>query len=169
MLTDKLTAMEKHNSLFEQAIRRMPVSICAVFRDGDGAAPVSFNQEGEKIETPDIAKVSTTFPKTIAVSRNRVLFAGRKNRNPAREMRVAVLFSGGPAAGGHNVLAGLEAVLGGANTLMGVRAGPKGLLKGDLFEIGEREVEGILNTGGFDFLGSDRTKIKTDEQFQAVR
>jgi pyrophosphate--fructose-6-phosphate 1-phosphotransferase len=83
--------------------------------------------------------------------------------------RVAVLFSGGPAAGGHNVVCGLKRVLGAGNTLFGVKAGPKGLLKGSLFEITDANVDFILNTGGFDFLGSDRTKIKSDEQFAQVR
>jgi len=50
-----------------------------------------------------------------------------------------------------------------------VKAGPKGLLEGDLFEIADDAVQRITNTGGFDFLGSDRTKIKTPEQFEAVK
>ena len=83
--------------------------------------------------------------------------------------RVAVLFSGGPAAGGHNVLAGLKAVLGKDNTLLGIRKGPKGLINGDVFEIDCRQLEDIVNTGGFDFLGTDRTKIKTPQQFEKVK
>ncbi|MEK7299400.1 MAG: diphosphate--fructose-6-phosphate 1-phosphotransferase, partial [Candidatus Margulisiibacteriota bacterium] len=81
--------------------------------------------------------------------------------------RVAVLFSGGPAAGGHNVLCGMLAALGVRNTLLGVYQGPKGLIKGDLFEIAA--LDEIQNMGGFNYLGSDRTKIKTDEQFDQVR
>ena len=82
---------------------------------------------------------------------------------------MAVLFSGGPAAGGHNVLAGLSAVLGDDNTLLGIRKGPGGLVKGDLFEISKESVNSIVNMGGFDFLGTDRTKIKTAEQFEKVK
>ena len=52
---------------------------------------------------------------------------------------------------------------------MCIRDSPKGLLKGTLFEITDAHVDFILNTGGFDFLGSDRTKIKSDEQFAQVR
>jgi pyrophosphate--fructose-6-phosphate 1-phosphotransferase len=62
---------------------------------------------------------------------------------------------------------GLKDILGDHNRLYGVTAGPKGLLAGDLFEI--TDVSGIRNTGGFDFLGSDRTKITTSEQFEKVR
>ncbi len=82
---------------------------------------------------------------------------------------MAVLFSGGPAAGGHNVIVGLIKVLGKDNKLFGVQGGPKGLIDGKLFEIKEEDILQVINTGGFDFLGSDRTKIKTDEQFAAVK
>ena len=82
---------------------------------------------------------------------------------------MAVLFSGGPAAGGHNVLAGLKAVLGKDNSLLGIRKGPKGLILGDVFEVACRQLEDVVNTGGFDFLGTDRTKIKTPQQFEKVK
>ena len=49
-----------------------------------------------------------------------------------------------------------------------MKAGPQGLIQGDLFPISEEDTDRILNTGGFDFLGSDRTKIKTEAQFRAV-
>ena len=67
------------------------------------------------------------------------------------------------------MVAGLKKILGADNTLLGVKAGPKGLIEGKLFEITDQAVIGIINTGGFDFLGSDRTKIKTDAQFDAIR
>jgi diphosphate-dependent phosphofructokinase len=89
-----------------------------------------------------------------------------KKHMSAKPKRVAVLFSGGPAAGGHNVLVGLQQILG-KSTLLGVRGGPKGLLAGELFEI--HDTKHLLNTGGFDFLGTDRTKIRTQEQLQQVK
>ncbi len=93
----------------------------------------------------------------------------KPSQTAARDKRIAVLFSGGPAPGGHNVVAGLKRILGEQNLLFGVKAGPKGLLQGSLFEVTEKNVSVIMNTGGFDFLGSDRTKIKTDEQFFQVK
>ena len=83
-----------------------------------------------------------------------------------KPLRVAVLFSGGPAAGGHNVLVGLKHVLQAPHQLLGVKQGPKGLLEGDLFEI--NNCDEINFTGGFDYLGTDRTKISTPEQFAKV-
>ena len=83
--------------------------------------------------------------------------------------RVAVLFSGGPAAGGHNVVAGLKHILGPENILMGIKAGPKGLLKGNLFEITDDHIQQIINTGGFNFMGTDRSKIEKPEDIDKVK
>ena len=168
-ITSLLTKMESHNSIFEDSIRSLDIPICAVFKNGSAIVPITFDESAESISTKDTAKVNEQFPKTSSASKNRVLFGIGKNPSPLKGKRVAVLFSGGPAAGGHNVVAGLKKVLGKENTLLGVKAGPKGLIEGKLFEITDEAIARILNTGGFDFLGSDRTKIKTDEQFAAVK
>lgn len=161
--------MEKHHSIFEDAIRSLEIPTCAVFGDASNPKPVDFTQAADTISTKDSAKVAESFPNTSKQSGNRVLSASGSNASPLKGKRVAVLFSGGPAAGGHNVVYGLKKILGSDNTLLGVKAGPKGLLEGTLFEITDAAVAEIRNTGGFDFLGSDRTKIKTDEQFAKVK
>ena len=53
--------------------------------------------------------------------------------------------------------------------LLGVKAGPKGLMKGDMFEITDEHVSQIMNTGGFDFLGTDRTKIERVDDIERVK
>ncbi len=164
-----ITQTEKHRSIFEECIRKLAVPVCAAFKDGDGLAPVDFQAGAEAISTKDTPAVNAKFPKTSGASGNKILVGQGRRSAPVQGKRVAVLFSGGPAAGGHNVIAGLQAALGKGNALFGVRAGPKGLIEGKLFEITAEAVAGILNTGGFDFLGSDRTKIKKDEQFAAVK
>lgn len=164
-----LTSAEKHHSLFEECIRKLDVPVCAAFKSGSAIAPVAFEAGTDLVSTKDTLQVNKRFPLTSAASGNKVLLGTGKNPSPLQGKRVAVLFSGGPAAGGHNVIAGLKKVLGKDNRLLGVRAGPKGLIEGKLFEIDDQGVAGILNTGGFDFLGSDRTKIKKDEQFAAVK
>jgi diphosphate-dependent phosphofructokinase len=164
-----ITQTEKHRSIFEECIRKLDVPVCAAFKDGAGIAPVAFEGGAEIVSTRDTPAVDKAFPRTSAASGGKVLYGTGRNPAPARGKKVAVLFSGGPAAGGHNVIAGIKAVLGKENRLFGVRAGPKGLIEGRLFEITEPSVAQILNTGGFDFLGSDRTKIKKDEQFAAVK
>ncbi|HOV86146.1 MAG TPA: diphosphate--fructose-6-phosphate 1-phosphotransferase [Syntrophobacteraceae bacterium] len=170
-LADSFVGTEKRRSLFEQAVRTLPISVCSTFFDKDGKiAPATFRETETVLENADQGRITAAFPRTVAKNRFVVLegvpslsgvsISGR---------RVGVLFSGGPAPGGHNVLAGLKAVLGKGNTLLGIRGGPKGLLNGRVVEVTSRDVRDILNTGGFNFLGTDRTKIKSPQQFEQVR
>jgi len=168
-LQEKLIAMEDHRSLFEQEIRKLKVSVCKVFLKNGKIVPAVFAKGKDVIGTSDAAAVNAQFPKTVAQTENKILKATGNLDKKVTGKRVAVLFSGGPAAGGHNVVVGLKKILGEGNVLLGVKNGPKGLLEGTLFEITDDMVKEIVNTGGFDFLGSDRTKIKSPEQFDAVK
>ncbi|MCX7821145.1 MAG: diphosphate--fructose-6-phosphate 1-phosphotransferase [Brevinematales bacterium] len=168
MLENLLISMENHNSLFENEIRKLNVPVCDIFVKDGKIVPAKFEKTDKKIGTSDVAEVNKEFPKTVKETENKILKGISGSVNVSGK-RVAVLFSGGPAAGGHNVIIGLKKVLGDGNILFGVKNGPKGLLEGTLFEIKEEDVKRILNTGGFDFLGSDRTKIKSEEQYEAVR
>ncbi|MFC1517237.1 diphosphate--fructose-6-phosphate 1-phosphotransferase [Candidatus Margulisiibacteriota bacterium] len=165
-----LDKMEKGNSIFEKEVRDLKTPACKLFIKAGKIAPVTFKPQAKAISTKDSAKVAKTFAQTVKASGNKILIGSKSTSAKAvTGKRIAVLFSGGPAAGGHNVVAGIFDVLGSKNTLLGVKAGPKGLLQGDLFKITAADVKRIKNTGGFDFLGSDRTKIKKEEQFKAVK
>jgi pyrophosphate--fructose-6-phosphate 1-phosphotransferase len=86
-----------------------------------------------------------------------------------RKRTVGVILSGGPAPGGHNVIAGLFDALKAANAasrLVGFKAGPGGLVDDKAVEIDAALVDRYRNTGGFDIIGSGRTKIETPEQFE---
>ena len=168
-LVEQLIQSEAHKSIFESAVRQLPLPVCAAFGSSSSPQPVAFSDTGRVLSTKDSEGVRAQFPQSVAASGNAVLASAGASGAKVQGKRVAVLFSGGPAAGGHNVVCGLKRVLGPGNTLFGVKAGPKGLLKGSLFEITDANVDFILNTGGFDFLGSDRTKIKSAEQFAQVR
>jgi pyrophosphate--fructose-6-phosphate 1-phosphotransferase len=168
-LAEQLQEMEAHKSIFESALRQLPLPVCAVFGSAANPQAVSFASSGRQLSTHDSASVTASFPQSVAASGNVVLATAGSNTRPAQGKRVAVLFSGGPAAGGHNVVCGLKRILGQGNTLLGVKPGPKGLLKGNLFEITDADIADHMNTGGFDFLGTDRTKIKTDAQFEQVK
>ena len=168
-LVEQLVQTEAHRSIFESAVRQLPLPVCAAFGSPGNPRPVGFSNTSRVLATRDSDGVRAQFPHSVTASGNVVLTSSGASSAAAQGKRVAVLFSGGPAAGGHNVVCGLKRVLGAGNTLFGVRAGPKGLLKGALFEITDANVDFILNTGGFDFLGSDRTKIKSKEQFAQVR
>ena len=166
-LMDLLTSMERGHSPFEQTVRTMNVSVCEAFKKSGALAPVTFEPGARTLEPNPV--VAEAFPNSIAASKNIILSASNAMTSQVAGKRVAVLFSGGPAAGGHNVIAGLKHILGSTNTLLGVKAGPKGLLKGNMFEITDAHVMQIMNTGGFDFLGTDRTKIEKPDDIDKVR
>ncbi|MFW6364922.1 MAG: diphosphate--fructose-6-phosphate 1-phosphotransferase [Spirochaetota bacterium] len=168
-IIDVLQKMEKHHSIFEDEIRKLDIPTCSEFKDHASPKPVLFEQAAGELTTKDSDRVKEAFPQSYSQSQNRVLSAAGINSDMPKNKRIAVLFSGGPAPGGHNVVYGLKRILGADNTLLGVKAGPKGLLEGNLFEVTDENVADIVNTGGFDFLGSDRTKIKSDEQFLQVK
>ena len=168
-LTEQLQKMEAHKSIFESALRQLSLPVCPAFGSSTKPQAVSFSSSERTLSTQDSLSVANSFPNSVKASGNVVLSSSGCNKNPSQGKRVAVLFSGGPAAGGHNVVCGLKHILGKGNTLLGVKPGPKGLLKGNLFEITDADIDAHMNTGGFDFLGTDRTKIKTDAQFQQVK
>jgi pyrophosphate--fructose-6-phosphate 1-phosphotransferase len=161
--------METHSSVFESAVRQLPLPVCAAFGSATRPQAVSFANSPRVLSTKDSDSVARSFPNSVQASGNIVLSSSGANLRAAQGKRVAVLFSGGPASGGHNVVCGIKRVLGKGNTLFGVKPGPRGLLKGDLFEITDADIDSIINTGGFDFLGTDRTKIKSEKQFQQVK
>ena len=168
-LAEQLQKMEAHQSLFESAVRELPLPVCAAFGSASAPQAVHFANTTRVLSTKDSDSVAMSFPNSVNASGNVVLASAGANAKVAQGKRVAVLFSGGPASGGHNVVCGIKRVLGAGNTLLGVRPGPRGLLQGNLFEITDADVDAIINTGGFDFLGTDRTKIKTDKQFAQVK
>lgn len=86
-------------------------------------------------------------------------------------LRIGVLFSGGPAPGGHNVIAGLYDALHSLHpdsVLIGFLEGPSGLLTGSHKIIDLACVNKYRNSGGFDLLASGRSKIETEEQLQSA-
>lgn len=82
---------------------------------------------------------------------------------------VGVILSGGQAPGGHNVIAGLYDALKQSNSdskLYGFLGGPSGIIDGKYVEFTDEFIDEYRNTGGFDIIGSGRTKLETEEQFQ---
>ncbi len=84
-------------------------------------------------------------------------------------MNVGVILSGGQAPGGHNVIAGLYDALKQANPqnkLYGFLGGPSGIIDGKTIEFTDEFIGKYRNTGGFDIIGSGRTKLETEDQFK---
>ena len=87
-----------------------------------------------------------------------------------RELKVGVILSGGQAPGGHNVIAGLfDGLKKGCpgSTLYGFLGGPSGLIDNKTIILTKEIIDEYRNTGGFDIIGSGRTKIETDAHFAA--
>ncbi len=125
--------------------------------------------EGEKTESvADQAAIKEMFPNTYGMPL--VTFtAEKKTKKPA--IKVGVILSGGQAPGGHNVIAGLFdglKSLNAENVLYGFLGGPSGLIDNKFRVLDGKTIDEYRNTGGFDIIGSGRTKLETHEQFDKV-
>lgn len=117
-------------------------------------------------QTESIGNVSSYFPKTYGQP---LLHFKEGERQEGRALRVGVLFSGGQAAGGHNVVTGLFDALPQKSRLFGFLGGPSGLIENRFIELDQETLASFRNLGGFDLIGSGRTKIETQEQFESAR
>ena len=124
-------------------------------------------KEGAATESvADQAEIKELFPNTYGMPL--ITFeAGEKKQNPV--VGVGVILSGGQAPGGHNVISGLFdglKALNPANKLYGFLGGPIGLVDHQYIELTREVVDEYRNTGGFDIIGSGRTKLEEDEQYE---
>ena len=90
------------------------------------------------------------------------------NPDAGKAINVGVILSGGQAPGGHNVIAGLFDGIKAGNSeskLIGFLGGPSGLTDDEWKEITPDYIDEFRNTGGFDIIGSGRTKLESEEQF----
>lgn len=98
-----------------------------------------------------------------------VTFNSTGNEATSKVRNVGVILSGGQAPGGHNVIAGLFDALKQANPenkLYGFLGGPSGIIDAKYIEFTSEFIDEYRNTGGFDIIGSGRTKLETQEQFE---
>ena len=138
----------------------------AALRGGAAVKVTEGERTGAAGNVEDIAKLfPTTFGSPV------LTFAqGAGEARPA--INVGVILSGGQAPGGHNVIAGLfDGIksLNPASRLFGFLKGPDGLVKGEKIELTSDIIDAYRNTGGFDMIGSGRTKLETPEQFESAR
>ena len=117
----------------------------------------------------DQEKIKALFPNTYG--KNEITFEIGQNTAPAKKQVVGVILSGGQAPGGHNVICGLYDALKATdkkNVLFGFKGGPSGLIDDDYIIFDDEYINAYRNTGGFDIIGSGRTKLETQEQFAIV-
>lgn len=90
----------------------------------------------------------------------------------SRKRKIGIVFSGGPAPGGHNVIAGLLDAAKKVNPetqILGFLMGPDGIIENEAIEINEELVNGYRNLGGFGMIKTGRTKIDTEKKMTLTR
>lgn len=124
-------------------------------------------KEGAATESvADQADIKALFPNTYGMPV--ISFEpGEKKEYPVKN--VGVILSGGQAPGGHNVISGIFdglKALNPANKLYGFLGGPSGLVDHKYMELTKEIVDEYRNTGGFDIIGSGRTKLEDEAQYE---
>ncbi len=136
---------------------KLPKALQGPVKAVEGAATQSVGNQEE---------IKALFPNTYGM-RVITFEAGEKVELPA--FNVGIILSGGQAPGGHNVISGLfDGVksLNPDNKLYGFILGPGGLVDHKYMEITPELMDQYRNTGGFDIIGSGRTKLEKEEQFE---
>ena len=117
----------------------------------------------------DQEKIKALFPNTYG--KNEITFQKGQNTSESKKQVVGVILSGGQAPGGHNVVCGLYDALKATdkdNVLYGYKGGPSGLRDDNYLIFDDAYINQFRNTGGFDIIGSGRTKLETEAQFEVV-
>ena len=135
----------------------------------NGIAEICVKEGNETQSVADQDKIKALFPNTYG--KKEITFVKGANTSAAKKQVVGVILSGGQAPGGHNVITGLYDALKATdknNELLGFKGGPDGLLNNDYVTFDDAFIDAYRNTGGFDIIGSGRTKLETKEQFALV-
>ena len=135
----------------------------------NGIAEICVKDGSATQSVADQEKIAALFPNTYG--KNEITFQKGTNTAPAKKQVVGVILSGGQAPGGHNVICGLYDALKATdseNVLYGFKGGPSGLIDDDYIVFDDEYINAYRNTGGFDIIGSGRTKLETQEQFAIV-
>ena len=135
----------------------------------NGIADICVCEGAETQSVADQDKIKALFPNTYG--KKEITFQKGQNTSVAKKQTVGVILSGGQAPGGHNVICGLYDALKATNAeneLYGFKGGPSGLIEDDYIIFDDAYIDEYRNTGGFDIIGSGRTKLETQEQFAIV-
>jgi pyrophosphate--fructose-6-phosphate 1-phosphotransferase len=141
---------------------KLPASLLCPIADITVETGAPTESVADQDELKEIFKL--TYGKPI------VTLKSGKNKNAGKKLNVGVILSGGQAPGGHNVIAGLYDGIKNIHadsTLYGILNGPIGLIENKTMILSGDIIDAYRNTGGFDIIGSGRTKVETPEQFAA--
>ena len=150
----KISALQQARAAYQP---KLPQALKETVKLCEGAATES---------VADQEAIKAMFPNTYGLPIVTFEKGGEAKEYPA--INVGVILSGGQAPGGHNVIAGLfDGVkrLNPNSRLFGFLMGPGGLVDHKYMEITAEIMDAYRNTGGFDIIGSGRTKLEKTEQF----
>ena len=130
----------------------------------EGSVTVRLGEATQSVS--DQKEIKELFPNTYGLPK--LTFEAAQAGEQGQAVNVGVILSGGQAPGGHNVIAGLfDGIkrIHPDSRLYGFLMGPEGLIKHDYKELTTELIDEYRNTGGFDIIGSGRTKLEEKEQF----
>ena len=139
---------------------KLPKALQGPVKAVEGAATQSVGNQEE---------IKALFPNTYGMP---VVEFAEGGQATAPKFNVGIILSGGQAPGGHNVISGLYdgvKALNPENKLYGFLMGPGGLVDHKYIEFDDALIDDYRNTGGFDIIGSGRTKLEEVEQFEKGR
>ena len=139
---------------------KLPASLQGAVKAVEGEATQSVDNQEE---------IKALFPCTYGMPE---LTFEKCDSQPSRQFNVGVILSGGQAPGGHNVICGIFdgiKALNPENKLYGFLMGPDGLINHKYKELTADIIDEYRNTGGFDIIGSGRTKLEKESQFEKGR
>lgn len=137
---------------------KLPMALRGAVQIKQGAATESVADQDE---------IKKLFPNTYGMPI--LTFESATTKQPYSAINVGVILSGGQAPGGHNVIAGIFDGIKSIHPdsrLYGFLMGPGGLVDHKYMELTADIIDEYRNTGGFDMIGSGRTKLETTEQYQ---
>ena len=137
---------------------KLPKALQGPVKVVEGAATESVGNQAE---------IKELFPNTYGMP---VVEFAEGGQPSSAEFNVGIILSGGQAPGGHNVISGLyDGVksINPANKLYGFLMGPGGLVDHKYIEFTDSLIDAYRNTGGFDIIGSGRTKLEKESQFES--
>ena len=129
---------------------------------------VSIKEGAPTQSVGDQEEIKKLFPNTYGMPL--VDFVPSDEKKEYAPMNIGIILSGGQAPGGHNVICGLYDELkkqNAGNKLYGFLMGPGGLVDHKYIELTDELIDEYRNTGGFDLIGSGRTKLEEEDQFES--
>lgn len=158
--------MSHHVSPLQQARATYQPKLPKVFAASGPNVVASVGEPTSSVA--DAEAIQQLFPKSFGLP---VVTFESGSGNATKAIKIGVILSGGQAPGGHNVIAGIYdglKKLNPASELYGFLGGPSGLVDNAYIVFDDAKIDAYRNTGGFDIIGSGRTKLEKEEQFATV-